>query len=172
MIIEAEPAAAGGTASPSIGYSIITSPSLCLGAARPGCRSRTTIPIITAHGFQDRPRSRSKAQMSSSVRACHLPAATRSNGLARNASVTSRLTTFASTMASIPGRLVRDHRPHPRSPSSHLMSPGDGQVSILCSNSTNTSAALVMSPIVPGLIITCCRARHRWDISAKPRSPW
>jgi hypothetical protein len=40
----------------------------------------------------------------------------------------------------------------------------------LCSNSTRTSAALVMSPIVDGLTITCCRARHRWDISAKPRS--
>ncbi len=29
-----------------------------------------------------------------------------------------------------------------------------------------------MSPVFPGLSITRCRVRHRWDISAKPRSPW
>ena len=30
---------------------------------------------------------------------------------------------------------------------------------------------LVMSPIVAGLTMTCCMARYRWDIRAKPRSP-
>ena len=34
------------------------------------------------------------------------------------------------------------------------------------------STALAMSPLAPGLAMTCCRARHRWDIRAKPRSPW
>jgi hypothetical protein len=29
-----------------------------------------------------------------------------------------------------------------------------------------------MSPIVVGLTVTRCGARHRWDIRAKPRSPW
>ena len=46
------------------------------------------------------------------------------------------------------------------------------QLIILCSNSVRTSADLAMSPIVVGLTMTCCRVRHRWDISAKPRSPW
>ncbi len=46
------------------------------------------------------------------------------------------------------------------------------QLIILCSNCVRTSADLAMSPIVVGLTVMRCRTRHRWDISAKPRSPW
>ena len=46
------------------------------------------------------------------------------------------------------------------------------QLIILCSNSVRTSTDLAMSPIVVGLTMTRCSTRHRWDISAKPRSPW
>ena len=48
----------------------------------------------------------------------------------------------------------------------------DFQLIILCSNWTSTSTDFAMSPIVVGLTMTRCSARHRWDIRAKPRSPW
>ncbi len=57
----------------------------------------------------------------------------------------------------------------------HRASPrpySDFQLIILCSNCTSTSTDFAMSPIVVGLTMTRCSARHRWDISAKPRSPW
>jgi hypothetical protein len=44
-------------------------------------------------------------------------------------------------------------------------------VIILCSNSTKTSAARAMRPILPGLAVTCWRVFQRWVNSAKPRSP-
>jgi predicted O-methyltransferase YrrM len=46
------------------------------------------------------------------------------------------------------------------------------QLIILCSNCVRTSADLAMSPMAVGLRLTCWMARHRWDIRAKPRSPW
>jgi hypothetical protein len=57
------------------------------------------------------------------------------------------------------------HRASPR-PYSYF------QLIILCSNCVRTSADLTMSPIVVGLRLTCWMARHRWDIKAKPGSPW
>jgi hypothetical protein len=69
----------------------------CLGTTSPACHSRTTIPTMTDHADHDRPRSRSTAQINSSVRACHLPAETRSKGAARNASAASLQISRAST---------------------------------------------------------------------------
>ena len=48
---------------------------------------------------------------------------------------------------------------------------GLGPLPRLCSNSTRTSAARAMRPILPGLAVTCWSVFHRWVNSAKPRSP-
>ena len=44
-------------------------------------------------------------------------------------------------------------------------------VSRLCSNSVRTRAARAMGPISLGLAVTFWRVFHRWESSAKPRSP-
>ena len=44
-------------------------------------------------------------------------------------------------------------------------------VSRLCSNSIRTRAARAMGPISLGLAVTFWRVFHRWESSAKPRSP-
>src|SRR5215472_1680805 len=45
----------------------------------------------------------------------------------------------------------------------------DLQVIILCSNWTRTRTDSAISPVLPGLSMTRCSVRHRWDISAKRR---